>query len=65
MADSSIGEGLRTIELAVLLTVCRPCDAEPGWLKPGNPPEVKAGTALVADAEADSAVVDAADSIGE
>jgi hypothetical protein len=34
-------------------------------LKPGSPPDVEAGTALVADAEADSREIDACDSLGE
>jgi hypothetical protein len=49
----------------VLFAVCRPWDADPGWLKPGSPPEVKAGTVLVGVAGADSRVVDVSDSMGE
>jgi hypothetical protein len=65
VADSSMEETLRRVELVVLLAVCGPWDAEPGWLKPGKPPEVEAGTALVADAGAGSVVTDASDSMGE
>ena len=34
-------------------------------MKPGSPPDVEAGNALVADAEADSRVVVVCDSLGE
>jgi hypothetical protein len=37
----------------------------PGWLKPGSPPKLEAGTVLVGVAGADSRVVNVFDSMGE
>jgi hypothetical protein len=65
MADLITEDALKTAELAVLFAVCGPWGADPGWLKPGSPPELEAGTVLVGIAGADSRVVDVSDSMGE
>ena len=59
LSGTAMTELLAIVELAATLVACTLCDADPGWLNPGRPPELSVDFSLVVDAEGDANVEDA------